>query len=53
MVSAAPPGVTSTGIFGLNLRIRADGRAFEQGVRLVVACRTGAARIWRGPAWTP
>lgn len=47
----APPTATGSGIFGLSLRVRAGNVAFEQGVKLVVWCRTGQIRTWRGPAW--
>jgi hypothetical protein len=48
-----PVSASSGGIFGLSLRVSADGNAFEQGVKVVISCRTGRIRIWRGPAWPP
>jgi hypothetical protein len=41
------------GIFGLFLRVRVDGAAFEQGVKVVISCSTGRILVWRGPAWKP
>lgn len=46
-----PTQVTGEGIFGLFLRVRADGVAFERGVKVIVSCTTGQIRTWRGPAW--
>lgn len=46
-----PKTAIGEGIFGLSLRARADGVAFEQGVKVVISCNTGQIRKWRGPAW--
>jgi hypothetical protein len=48
----APDKAIGEGIFGLFLRVRAEGFAFEQGAKVIVSCRTGQIRTWLGPSWT-
>jgi hypothetical protein len=49
----APVSATREGTFGLFLRVRVDGTAFEQGAKIVISCDTGKVLVWRGPAWKP
>jgi len=47
-----PDDARGEGIFGLFLRVQADGISYEKGVKVIVSCTTGQIRTWRGPAWS-
>jgi hypothetical protein len=48
----APAEARGEAIFGLFVRVRADGVSYEHGVKIIVSCSTGLIRTWRGPAWS-